>query len=77
MKRYVFFNILIQLIILFIGVNFYFDDFNIKLLNSSLIIFLIFIPSIIEYVLKIRFTNIIHYIVTMICLLLFVILIAI
>lgn len=76
MKRYVFFNILIQLIILFISVNFYFDVFNTKLLISMLIISFIFIPSVTEFILKIKFSNIIHYILTLICLLLFIILIA-
>lgn len=77
MKIYVIFNILIQFIILFYSFSLYFDTLSLKLLFSILLISAIFIPSIIEYTLEIKFKSIFHYMITFICLFLFLILIAI
>lgn len=77
MKAYVIFNILIQFIILFSSVNLYFDTLDIRLLFSMILVSIIFIPSITEFALEIKFKSIIHYIMTVICLFLFLILIAI
>lgn len=77
MKAYVIFNILIQLIILFSSVNLYFDTLDIRLLFSMILVSIIFVPSITEFSLEIKFKSIIHYIITTICLFLFLILIAI
>jgi len=76
MKKYVIFNIFIQLIILFISVNIFFDNFNVKFLYSLFLIGIIFIPSIMEFGLNIKIRYLYHYIITIICLILFMFLIA-
>lgn len=77
MRAHVIFNILIQFIILFLAVNLYFDALDIRLLLSMILVSIIFIPSIIEFTLEIKFKSTIHYVITLACLLLFSILIAI
>ena len=77
MKPHIFFNILIQYLILFLSIYSYFGFESVKLLLSMLLIFIIFMPSFIEFILKIEIKNIIHYTVTASCFLLFLILIAI
>lgn len=76
MKKYVIFNIFIQFIILFISVNTFFDNFNVKFLYSLFLIGIIFIPSMIEFILNIKIRYLYHYIITIICLILFMFLIA-
>lgn len=77
MKRYIVFNILVQFLIVFISVNRYFNNFDIRLLWSLALTYLIFIPSTIEFLFKIKLKKIIHYSITIICLIIFLILIAI
>lgn len=76
MKKYVIFNFLVQFFILFISVNMFFDSMNIKLLYSLFIIGLIFVLDILEFIYKFRIKRSFHYLITIICLLLFIILIA-
>lgn len=76
MKTHVIFNILSQLLILFVSINLYFDDLDVKLLYSLFLISAIFIPSIIEFSVNIKLKKWLHYLVTMLTLLLFSFLIA-
>ena len=76
MKMYVFFNVLIQIFILLTSVNIYFESLDIRLLASMFIISFIFIPSIIERGAKIKLKKKVHYLTTITCLLLFIVLIA-
>lgn len=71
MKKYILFNILIQIMILIISINNYFDKSNIKLLISLFLIYLIFSLEIIEYIFKIKINKYIHYFTTIIIFLLF------
>lgn len=76
MKAHVIFNVLSQLLILFISINLYFDSLSIKLLYSLFLISVIFIPSIIEFNSGLRLKKKFHYIVTILTLILFSFLIA-
>ncbi len=76
MKAHVIFNVLSQLLILFISINLYFDSLSIKLLYSLFLISVIFIPSIIEFSSGLKLKKRVHYIVTILTLILFSFLIA-
>ena len=78
MKKHIIFNIFIQFIILFMSVLLYFDSRKIvKLFISLLLIWFIFIPTFIEknFCIKIKYS--LHYLFTILCLAIFIILIAI
>lgn len=78
MKKHIIFNIFVQLIILFKSVLLYFDSNKIiKLLISFLLIDIIFIPTFIEKNFCKRFKYKFHYLITILCLVIFIILIAI
>ena len=74
---YIVFNILVQLIIVLMSVGRYFDVFDIRLLLAFILTYLIFIPSIIEFFFNVKLKKSIHYLVTITCLIIFLILIAI
>ncbi len=76
MKAHVIFNVLSQLLILFISINLYFDSLSIKLLYSLFLISVIFIPSIIEFSSGLKLKKRVHYMVTILTLILFSFLIA-
>lgn len=76
MKAHVIFNVLSQLLILFISINIYFDSLSIKLLYSLFLISVIFIPSIIEFSSGLKLKKRVHYMVTILTLILFSFLIA-
>ena len=76
MRKYILFNFLVQLIILFISSNLFFERQDIKFVYSLGIISLIFVPSMIEFNLEIKIKPLLHYFITTFCLLLFIILIA-
>lgn len=76
MKRYILFNFFVQILILFTSVELFFDNFGIKFLLSLLIIGIIFIPSFFEFSFSQVIKEDFHYIITIICLLLFMFLIA-
>lgn len=71
MKAHVIFNVLSQLLILFISINLYFDSLSIKLLYSLFLISVIFIPSIIEFSSGLKLKKRVHYMVTILTLILF------
>lgn len=75
MKTYILFNGLIQIIIIITSFLLYFDPLNIKLLYSLIIVSTIFIPTIFEITTKQVLKNEIHYLISLICLLLFTFLI--
>lgn len=78
MKKHIIFNIFIQFVILFMSVLLYFDSRKIvKLFISLLLIWFIFIPTFIEknFCIKIKYG--LHYLFTILCLAIFIILIAI
>lgn len=77
MKMHIIFNILVQLFILFTAVNLYFDTLNVRLVISMILTGIVFVPSVIEFFLGVKFKSIIHYVVSLVCLLIFTILIAI
>ena len=78
MKKHIIFNIFIQFIILFNSVLLYFDNNKIiKLCISFLLINIIFIPTFIEKSFYIRFKYKFHYLITILCLVIFIVLIAI
>ena len=76
MRKYIFFDFLVQLIILFISSNLFFERQDVKFVYSLGIISLIFVPTIIEFNLEIKIKPLLHYLITIFCLLLFIILIA-
>lgn len=76
MRKYILFDFLVQLIILFISSNLFFERQDVKFVYSLGIISLIFVPTIIEFNLGIKIKPLLHYFITTFCLLLFIILIA-
>ena len=76
MRKYILFNFLVQLIILFISSNLFFERQDVKFVYSLGIIGLIFVPTIIEFNLEIKIKPLLPYFITTFCLLLFLILIA-
>ena len=76
MRKYILFDFLVQLIILFISSNLFFERKDVKFVYSLGIISLIFVPTIIEFNLGIKIKSLLHYFITIFCLLLFIILIA-
>ncbi len=76
MRKYVLFNFLVQLIILFVSSNLFFEKQGVKFVYSLGIISLIFVPSMIEFNLGVKIKPLLHYFITIFCLLLFIILIA-
>ena len=76
MKKYIMFNLIVQLIILFFSAEYFYFTSNIKFLYSLFIIGIIFIPTILETALGIKIKTMFHYLTTFFCLLLFIILIA-
>lgn len=76
MRTYIIFNFFIQVLILITSVNLYFENQDAKLLYSLLLIGIIFIPSLIEFISHKKSKKCFHYVFTLICLLLFLFLIA-
>lgn len=77
MKKHIVYNILIQLFILFFISRSSNNLSVIKQILSFVFIIIIFIPTIIEKILEKKLKNTIHYLITTLCLLFFIFLIAI
>lgn len=75
MRKYIFLNFIIQIIMLFLSIYLFFDLNIIKFLISFMIIILVFAPTLIENIRKIKFQSIFHVRFTIICILLFIFLI--
>ncbi len=75
MKTHFLFGLLSQIIILLISFNFYFEPVDIKLFFSLLLIIIIYVPAIFEFITNIKLKKVVHYLFTITCLLLFIILI--
>ena len=75
MRKYIVFNIIIQFLILNTCMHLYYAVDQVKLILSLFILYLIFVPSIIEYFYKIKLNRAFHYSLTIINLILFIILI--
>lgn len=75
MRIYVFLNFIIQVIMLFLSIYLFFDSNIIKFLISFIIIMLIFLPTLIENIRKVKFKSLFHIRFTIICILLFIFLI--
>ena len=75
MKKYVIFSFFIQVLILLISLNLYYEPFNIKLLISFIFIGIIYIPSFLEFFSGNKIKNSYHYLFTTIIFIIFIILI--
>ena len=76
MKKYVLFNIIIQILILVIASIKYLDKCNIKFLVSIFLICLVFLASIFEHITKIKLNKWIHYFTTIVIFLFFMFILA-
>lgn len=69
-------SFLVQFLILFMSVNLFYGVNNVKLLISLFIISIIFIPRLTEFWLNKKIRDKLHYVFTLFCFLMFIILIA-
>lgn len=76
MKIHIIFNFFIQVLILWISVFKFYEPFNIKFVISLLLIWIIFIPEIIHFKYHKYLKNMVYYVFTLICLLIFIFVIA-